>query len=504
MSMVKVITPDAYQFDEPAAQFVKMSRRGVFGADLAILEKRASSRLLHNIDKIREKVAADEMLVHLLAFGSTEGYGPNRNGDGFREDVCRRYHHTFVKHARWYRNHANKDPSKSYGHVVASDYNDAMRRVELLVALNAEKSAALRNGGLVADREIEKIAAGKMPAVSMACKVPFDICSYCGNQAPGTKDYCTGTYQGGRCKAGGLRDNMGMIVEIDNTIHHLHADNTEPRFFDISDVPRGADRIAFVTGQLTKSAGMHNRIIKSADLARQMGISVPYELVIDNSCSPHVQRMVKLAYDLASIEQSFEAGERTYLLPNGLAFTAAAQNADADLVLPAGVRDKFAHWLYALGEAGICLPVNRFIEVVAGQSREKAAEIAVFVSRELPSIYSRLTDDPQFHEKVAQSQYAPASSAAPIYKTWAAKHASDLSLFPRYVHSRVLRAALHQESAPVVRGYEGGEKIAAAADPVTRLAEEYALYKLSFVGSVPMDNPDFPLTASLAVLQNYA
>lgn len=505
MSMIKVIGSGSYTYDEPTVQQVNLSSRGILGSDRAAFEKRASADILRDLDHLREKVASDEVLIHLLAMGATEDYGANRNGDGFRRVTCKNYHPTFEKYAHFYRNHKNKDPRKSYGRIIKSAWHDPMKRVELLVALNANDAAARRNGGLVADRELEKLASGKDIPVSMACKVAYDVCSYCGNQAPRTEDYCTGTHQGGMCKAGGLRDNIGALVEIDGGIHQLHADNPHPSFFDISHVFRPADRIAYVTGTLEKAAAAGGRIIKSAELARQMGVTMPYELMVDGTQPQHVQRLVKLAYQLSDVETEIERGTPPISAAYVTAFSPMVQGGEAPLPLPPLFREKFALALRALADQRICLPLTRFIEAVTDNTFEKAAEVAAVVARELPGIYTRMLENGRLPERIKESQYAPADAAAPPrYAGWATKLAADLSLSKQYVQSRVTRAALHQEEAGDLRRSLGHEKVASDKDPAGRLAEEYALYKLAFLGSVPDHDPDLPLTANLVLLQNYA
>jgi hypothetical protein len=167
MAFTKIITPGSQDFSEPVAQLIKYSSSGLHGCDLDQFVKRASVRFMDKLAGI--SFGPGEIPVHLIALGSTEAYGNNRNGDGFKEAVCKQYHPTFVKLARFYRDHANKDLKKSYGIVKASDYNDKMRRVELLIALNGTKEAADRNGGLVADEELEKLAKDEDLPVSMAC-----------------------------------------------------------------------------------------------------------------------------------------------------------------------------------------------------------------------------------------------------------------------------------------------------------------------------------------------
>jgi hypothetical protein len=500
MSIIKLITPEALAFDQPIMQLVKMASTGFGGSDRRMFEKRASVDLIRSVGDLREKIASDEILVHLFAMGSTEDYGPNRNGDGFRRVTCQNYHPTFVKHAMFYRNHANKDPRRSYGRVIKSAWHDPMKRIELLVALNGTKQAAARNGGLIADLEMEKLASGKEIPVSMACMVPFDECSYCHNKAATGEDYCTGTNQGGRCKAGGLRDNMGALVEIDGGIHHLHADNPNPKFFDISNVFRPADRIAYVTGVLEKNAAATGRIIKSAELARELGITVPAAVLLEGNYPRHVERMIKLAYQLADIEND--------LVSNGannnynMAFRETVQQADRALELPPEPRRKFATVLRALSDARICLPVRQFVELTAEQSFEKAAEIAAVVTSRLPGIYNRLTTGGELADKISQSQFSPTDAQAPPqYAGWATKLAEDFSLGRNHVERRVFRASLRGES-PVTNWQQ--TKIASDNGPIEKMAEQYALYQLSFLGALPEHDPDLPLTTSLVIAQNYA
>lgn len=503
MSHTKIIVPGSYTFDDPIIQEVTLSRRGILDGKSAF-EKRACVEILRDLPFLREKVASDETLIHMLAIGATEDYGANRNGDGFRRVTCEQSHPTFVKHAWFYRNHKNKDPRKSYGRLVKSAWNEPMRRVELLVALNSTDAAARRNGGLLADCEMEKLAAGKDIPVSMACHVPYDVCSYCGNKAPTTKHYCLGTYQGGHCKAGGLRDNIGALVEIDGGIHQLHADNPNPRFFDISHVFRPADRIAYVTGVLEKAAAAHGQVIKSAELAKEIGVTVPFELMIDNSQPVAVRRLLKVAYQLADIENEIEQGQLP-VSPNYVTIFNSEMRSSEPLELPPLFREKFSAGLRALTDARICLPLDRFIEIVADQPFEKAAEAAAVVIRELPGIFTRLVADNDLPARIKESQYAPAAAVAPpVFEKWAVKLASEMSLASSFLQQRVTRAALHQVEAGALRPSLGREKCASVNDPVRRMAEEYALYQLSFLGSISETDPDLPLTASLTLLQNYA
>lgn len=167
MGMIKIIAPGSQDLVENAVQMIKVAKTGLRGQDLKDFIKRAG----HEFADIIKRTTFDpgEVPIHLIALGAGEHYGSNRNGDFFGINSCRKYHDTFVKHARWFRNHVNKDKSKSYGIVKHSMFNEPMKRIELLVFLNGTKAAAEKNGGLIANTELEKLADGKELPVSMAC-----------------------------------------------------------------------------------------------------------------------------------------------------------------------------------------------------------------------------------------------------------------------------------------------------------------------------------------------
>lgn len=895
MSMIKVITPGAQDFHEPVAALIKLSSKGLVGVDLRDLEKRASAPFAHEIQKIASSLKDDEPLVHLIAMGSTEAYGANRNGDGFRNEVLRRYHPTFEKYAKFYRSHQNKDPKKCYGHVKLSTHNDPMQRVELAVALNGSPEAARRNGGIFADREMEKLAQGKDIPVSMAARVPFDVClygnslvetrrglvtinevncsdsvrtvdgtfqrvletfcrgytgtvvelevcgalqpltmtathpvyvlrqehlrqchgsvrgqqrrhtvrnggdtcetcntavlpqsdwleareirvgdyvsypvqppghaampaawaylagiytgdgsivrsrrgrckqgllrteafsvtldhewpvvkdrvtvaacqvhgresqpayaagngrkawqvhvyhrglailcksrigrgssskrlsekifqwdrearlhflggcldsdgsvdlkhrngtgrinfcnrtlayqvqrlfwglglfasyheetppadsfgvadyvsvvglsaavvaqlapysakaavaadyrpkeqrqrsfvigdrmylrvsrltqkydeadvfnlrvagnetytaggytvhncSWCGNKSRTRDDYCDSIEKGGSCEAGGLKDNMGALVEMikngKQELHQLHADNPDPTFFDISHVFRPADRIAYVTGQLEKAAGC--RVMGGAEIAELLGVSMPYELMIDKALPSQTQKMLKLACQLADDEASLSTGS---LMPGRIeafasAFTGTVQESDG--ATPPAFREKLSHYLRAMADTRIALPLEKFIELTADCGREKAAAVAAAARPWLPDVYNRMLSRGDLAERLASNPYMPGPGAAPTIRLWAEKQAAAWALDEARVGSRALRSAMRGEHATV----EAPPLTKSAADNTAArdMAEQYALYKLAFLGSLP-DDSHLPLTRTLSIIQNYA
>lgn len=215
--------------------------------------------LLDNISSGFTKVASESLeyaksvtptpgktKILVLAMGSSEYYGPNRNGDGFREAELKKHHHTFKTNAHVFRSHVNKDPAKSIGRVIESFYNDDMHRVELILELDNDLAAS----------EVSKIKQGKDIAVSMGCRIKYDVCSICGNKAPTRAEYCKH-----------LKYEMGDIYP-DGRI--VYADNPKPNFFDISIVVRPADKTGYMLKKVARDLSSKVTGEKSADIAAKV------------------------------------------------------------------------------------------------------------------------------------------------------------------------------------------------------------------------------------------
>lgn len=246
--MLKIFEPSSWSTlvsSEESVSLVKFASTGLKGSDLKNLEKRAGDEFAYKTASLPPPDG--EEYVHVIALGSYEAYGPNRKGDAFPEDVCRRYHDTFRKYGRWYREHIHNDPARSYGVVKLSAYNEKMRRIDLIVALNATPKACEKNGGLIADEELMRLYSGDTISVSMACRVSYDICSGCGDKARTLSEYCT---ERTCVKYGGRKTNLGKIFEDG---HILCSINPDPTFFDISYVRVPADRTAHSIGILKQS-----------------------------------------------------------------------------------------------------------------------------------------------------------------------------------------------------------------------------------------------------------
>lgn len=183
-------------------------------------------------------------IVYVIALGSWEYYGENRNGDSFPEapykehenppwisvkDTLINNYKSFEQYGYNYRHHVNKDPKKAVGKVMKAFWNDTMHRVELLIDLEDAKAPDLA----------ERIASGEYPPVSMGTRVPYDVCSICGNRAPTRKQYCDH-----------LKFNMRGVIDGKK----ISALNPSPKFFDISWVFRPADRTAFMLKKVAEDS----------------------------------------------------------------------------------------------------------------------------------------------------------------------------------------------------------------------------------------------------------
>jgi hypothetical protein len=325
------------------------------------------------------------------------------------------------------------------------------------------------------------------------CRVPFDVCSYCGNQAPTRNQYCHDVADGGLCKAGGLSKNIGRTVQVDGDTHQLHADNTEPTFFDISHVFRPADRIAYVSGVLQKAASA-GHVVSGAELAEALGLTVPYTLMIEQELPAKTAELLKLAFRMADLEQTTSAENAK------LAFAASVQ---PPIAMPPGGREKFAQVLRALADIRCMLTPRDFVRLVTDYDEKQAAAVADVVTCYLPCAFTRMTQDQNLPSMLQTNPYSPAPSATQDLHFWAEKQASAISLAEPHFTRRLHLAAFRNER--IQRGdVQQAEKLAAVGGPAAELAKQYCLYQLAFLQSIPNPSHDFPLTAQRVSLHNHA
>lgn len=219
------------------------------GADLQAAVKRISKQ---------DRTKFCYVLVNAL--GAGEFFGSNINADYFPWNALAHEgddygYKTFLK-AHAYSHHKNKDPERAFGVPIVSLLNPRMKRVELIIKLDREK-AKLEG----ADGIISRIDAGEFPDVSMGCKVPFDVCSICGNHSKTKDDYCKHMRPDPED-----RDVMGPNKILKDG-RRICVVNTLPRFFDISFVFIGADKTAKVMMKLASAGNLWSQgaVVLSAD-----------------------------------------------------------------------------------------------------------------------------------------------------------------------------------------------------------------------------------------------
>lgn len=211
--------------------FSSRTEKGLFayvlGQDTNYLTKTAGEYHPQVAQYIRTaKPIPGKTQVLLTALGAGEFWGQNANGDYFPAESL--YHQgqdygfeTFVTMARVYKHHINKDPKRSYGHVALSVYNEAYKRVELIIVMD----------NATCPDEVQKLNNGEPVEFSMGCKIPWDECNICGNRAPKVEYYCEH-----------LKYYLNRVAPGTGKV--AYAINRKPKFFDISIVIIGADRTA--------------------------------------------------------------------------------------------------------------------------------------------------------------------------------------------------------------------------------------------------------------------
>lgn len=285
----------------------------LFGVADSYFEKVASSTLLPEvatyIGQLRPRNDSQYVLVN--AMGAGEYYGSNINGDRFAEAalvhspsswkgipvydqvISKTWSYGFPTfyQAHVFPHHRNKDVKRALGFVELAAWNPHMKRVELVTRL--EQSLCMKFGG---EGIWDKLKAGGYPDVSMGTKVPFDTCSICLDRK--LYQRAMDTYVPGKHKSPGeaillfhthLKEKNGVgirgvsITRKDYCVHartqmnfilpdgrKVWVDNDFPKFFDISFVFIGADKIAKAMLKIADGGRVYS-FMGSAELAEKLG-----------------------------------------------------------------------------------------------------------------------------------------------------------------------------------------------------------------------------------------
>ena len=418
--------------------------------------------------ELRIEKTAGQTDVLVIALGAYEGTGANRNGDIFKEASCKAHYKTFVKSGSKRsdgthdgravnRHHKNKPEDPKYGNIKAASYNDKMKRIELVIGLDNDKCA----------EELQKLAEGKQINVSMAAKVAYDKCTWCGHNAKTDND---------RCKH--IPKELG---EINKRGEMCSMDNIDPKWFEISIVGRPADRI----GMSLKLAS-DNGYIKTASDYREMypGFVVPPDNDGFLSISKYATEKRSLVRKLAALEKHIDA-----------VMTAGPKNSK-DKYLKEH-RSKLKHsdnisdntieelrnyepskLLKALADQGIVFSPEDFVKYLFGSSTIKGSSSDMFskIKEHLPSMFSDADDDGD--DVVNEEKYEPSGSEAmPKELSSLVKKLFDgHSMFDAPAHGRIMRITIVKR---IPKHKEDDKKEVSKEAAVKTLAKQYAAYKLA-------------------------
>jgi hypothetical protein len=488
--MLKLVLSNSFDFGMPAASLIDVYSKGI---DRCWLEKRAAVLTREIADLVPER---GHSYIQLITMGAQEFMGFNRNGDGFNEkrgmfelaepkkgvdkiiqmsDGLTKYHSTFKKNAHVFKHHRNDDPAKSIGEIYAEAYNPEMHRGELIIKV-ANDHPDWRD-------TVEDLARGKDAAFSMACKVAYDICSYCGNRARTRREYCDHL----------LKD----MTDMDKSGHAIFAINDEPNFFDISKVARPADRIAW---SLRKVAAYELAPIGGAALAEEFGLTEPSAALTRSSLAASRQKLAAVE-KLSAIEKKVDSvarGEDNPHLKSLLGGLPEGDLPDGEMKKLKGA--KLPSALGGLADAKICLSVKDFMRLVMGSSTDEDAisDLLPSVKGRLPGIFSRAKDSGESDELASDGAYDSEPTAIP-------RQIKEMLGSVMGDHSMAEGPVLRRIRITIIRGgpkhklETNSEKSAAVSPQAEQIAREYAKYQLAFVSGA-----DQSLTNELTVLRNFA
>lgn len=218
--------------------------------------------------------SASKLPVLVSAMGAGEYWGSNSNGDYFPEaslihtppnwagmslDLQRQLgskwewgYPTFYN-AHAFQHHVNKDPARAFGDVVYAMWDSGMKRVLLVISIDRGKAKSM---GAIS--VIDKIENGEFPDVSMGCKVPFDVCTICGDWSRITQNPKKDLVEHKKRPIRGVSTTRHEYCQhLQCELNKIYPDgrkvamiNLHPKFFDLSFVFIGADKTSKVMAKL--------------------------------------------------------------------------------------------------------------------------------------------------------------------------------------------------------------------------------------------------------------
>jgi len=443
--------------------------------------------------ELRSEKTAGQTDVLVIALGAYEGTGANRNGDIFKEAACKQHYKTFVKSGSkrkdgsydgraLNRHHKNKPEDPKYGNIKAASYNDKMKRIELVIGMDNDKCA----------EELQKLAEGKQINVSMAAKVAYDKCTWCGHEAK-TDNH--------RCKH--IPSKLG---EINKRGEMCSMDNIDPKWFELSIVGRPADRI----GMSLKLAS-DSSYVKTASDYRELypGFVVPEDdsfLQISKYAAEKRSLVKKLAAMEKHIDGVIEGGPKDskdkYLAEQKGKLNHGDDISDSTMEELRGFEP--AKLLKALADKGIVFSPKDFIKYLFGAKGMEggAGEMFSKVKKHLPSMFSELEEDGD--DVLNEEKYEPSHSdimpkgIMNMVKNLFENH----SLFDQPAHGRIMRITIVKKMPIAKLKHKEEEKEMSKESAVKTLAKEYAAYKLAALRYIDSQNKLDEDTIFNALVQN--
>lgn len=231
--------------------------------ELDFIAKLASTDIANEVGKFINSLRAqpDKIYVLNVALGASDAWGTNNNGEfffdkkpladfpqvvsrfpslaryssgGLLTDHPRYGSKTFLNNpAHFFDHHRNKDVNKAYGRCVFQFFNPEMQRVELVFELWPNKMIELGSSDV-----LDRLENDTPIESSMGCRVPWDMCSECGNVARIKQEYCS-------C----LRNLMNRILPDGRRVGAM---NFLSSFHDMSRVNKNADRSSYVLQKVAR------------------------------------------------------------------------------------------------------------------------------------------------------------------------------------------------------------------------------------------------------------
>lgn len=413
-------------------------------------------------DRLKFEKTKGQEDLHLIALGAYEGTGFNRNMDSFLAKWCEKNAHYFKQADRAvHRNHKNKPEDPKYGNIKAAAWNPEMQRIELVVGLDTDKCSD------ILDMQEKK----GYTTWSMASKQAYDVCTWCNHKARGDGDRC--------------EHIPASLGEMNKEGAVCGMENPDPKWFEISYVPRQADRIGF---SLQKVAGEKVKYLLPSDYRKIYTGFTPPENLDTILISKEAVTKREILTKLSEMEKRVEAIGKAKLSLVPAASTEKISEAAIDELRglnPAAVFKTAA-------DKGIIFSPDNFINYVFG-TIVKQADI-VGLRSHLPGIFQTLVKDA--HTVVNNSIYDPVNYGMASKEV--EKLASDLSLKSNFVEARLVSGKPLEKVASLQPTDDEVHK---------ELAKQYVAYKVAALNYISSQNKltpsEFDDLLTMSVFQNY-